>query len=403
MNVLQINTVDCKGGAAKVATELQRQLHADGHGSYFLVGSRGDFKNPYTDSIPINRFSRSLNYRLHTNDTIFRTASIVSKHPWFTSADVVHFHNIHGGYFNLEAFPYLTHLKPSVWTLHDPWIVHEFGLTPEYNPIFKRISSFFTTKKQRLIKQNNAILISPSRWLSEKVLSCYPDADVRVIPNGIDTTIFHHSDKQACRKTLDLPLDKHLVLFVAYEGSKHPTKGWEYTEALCRSSHIPDDVLFVSIGDRNNGNRLTQDHRVIHIPFIDNPNILAQYYSACDTFLFPSLADNLPLVALEAMSCGLPVISFDTGGMKEIIDHNMNGYLVMYKNSDELLRTVQQVIAMPNDERQNVSNNAIKKIQQHFTLKRMVQSYSDIYEEAIKKHAILNSINRSQRAFLHKK
>ena len=107
---------------------------------------------------------------------------------------------------------------------------------------------------------------------------------------------------------------------------------------------------------------------------------MAQYYSSADLYIFPTLADNAPLTVLEAMACGLPVVTFDTGGVPEIVKHMESGYVAKYKDQDDFN---QGLFLLLNDEelREKMSKKAVETIREKFTLDIMVNNYIKLYEQ----------------------
>ncbi len=117
---------------------------------------------------------------------------------------------------------------------------------------------------------------------------------------------------------------------------------------------------------------------------------LAKYYSAADMLLYPLIADTCPLEVLEDQGCGLPVISFATGGIPEIIDHQKTGYLAKYKSTDDLIRGIQWLLSRSSSEVMAMSEAATTKILSDFTLEKMTDQYLNLYRAQLNKKEIEN-------------
>ena len=106
-------------------------------------------------------------------------------------------------------------------------------------------------------------------------------------------------------------------------------------------------------------------------------------YSAADIYLFPTLADNCPLTVIEAIACGLPVVTFNTGGVPEIVRHMKEGYVAKYKDSDDLFAGVETIL---NDEnlRHRFGKSGEKRAKEMFDAKIMAQKYYELYCEVLK-------------------
>jgi glycosyltransferase involved in cell wall biosynthesis len=154
-------------------------------------------------------------------------------------------------------------------------------------------------------------------------------------------------------------------------------KGWNYV--IQAYNRLKNEVLFLCIGSNQQGYRYENFYDV---GTIYDKKLLAKYYSAADLFLYPSIADTFGLVVTESMSCGTPVISFDTGGIPEQISHMNTGYIAQQHNIDDLLNGVN--IFINDDElRKKASNLSRKIVQDKFTLALTLKNYTDLYYEVI--------------------
>lgn len=140
------------------------------------------------------------------------------------------------------------------------------------------------------------------------------------------------------------------------------------------------NILFLCIGGDEQDNNI---ENIRYINYIDDKELLAKYYSASDIFLFTSLAENFPLVILEAMACGLPVVSFDVGGVKEALIHKKNGYIAKYKDIDDLINGIEYVLNLNDNEILKISDFSIKGVQDNFTIKKMVNQYMELYKSLL--------------------
>ena len=105
------------------------------------------------------------------------------------------------------------------------------------------------------------------------------------------------------------------------------------------------------------------------VSYVADQNILAKYYSAADILLYPSIADNCPLVVLEAMACGLPVVSFETGGIPELVEHKVNGYIAEYKNPNDLKNWFRVFIKLTIPRNRKMRQHSVNKVLAGFTSK----------------------------------
>ena len=413
MNVLQINTLDKKGGAAKVAYSLRRELEKRGHETSMFVGRKYSDKKNVKILNDIRSFSgkvrRKLAYWLANDIDVFSSDHIL-KTPEFKSADIVHCHNLHGNYFNLGTLEKMSAIKPVVWTLHDMWPItahcaHAFdgkinekgffacptlGILPA---IAWHNEKYLEKRKVGIYKNSNFHIVTPSKWLANKVAqSILGNKPLSVIHNGIDTNIFKpRSDLGRLRSDLGLPTDKRIILIVAKGGASNPWKGGNYAQNLIKAFTGDSRTFFVDLGGNIPAMMATRKaeqssydgpHLKV-VSYVTDQDILAKYYSAADMLLYPSIADNCPLVVLEAQACGLPVVAFETGGIPELVDHQKTGYVARYKDIDDLIIGTRWMLSRSSTEYTTMREAVITKIISGFTLEKMTDQYLSLYKKEI--------------------
>ena len=402
MNILQINTVDSRGGAAKIAHSLKKELEKRGHEAPMFVGRKYSDEKNIKLLNNVRSFSgkvrRKLSYWLANDIDVFSSNHIL-KTQEFISADIIHCHNLHSYYFNLSTLIKISRLKPVIWTFHDMWPItahcahalnssmrdNGFFACPSldiFPPIAWHNEKYLESRKNYIYQRSKFQIITPSKWLGDKVRqSILKDKPLLVIYNGIDTSIFYPRDRAKSRQELGLPQDKHIILVVAKGGVSNPWKGGNYAQGAIEAFRGDPRAFFVDIG----GNLGVGKENLKTAGFIDNAEVLAKYYSSADTLLYPSIADNCPLVVLEAMACGLPVVSFATGGIPELVDHQKTGYIARYKDADDLAKGVAWMLTRTPAEHSDMCESAVMKIRSGLTLDHMTEQYLQIYKSMLKK------------------
>ena len=396
MNVMFINTNDRWGGAANVAWSLMDSLEENGHEtSMFALNKTCDKDN-------VIRLPRKLHRYFHyllSNDIEYFSSRSILETKEFKQADLVHCHNLHGWYFDLELITEIARLKPLAWTLHDMWAITPhcaYALEGKIKDGFFQCPSMdiyprlywhnekYLMKRKRMIYENTEInLVVPSGWLFEAVsASALNGKPTSIIYNGINRYNFKNSDKVSARQELSLPLDKKIVAFLADGGKNNMFKGWSYVEDVISHYSKDGNIYFLCVGGAED-DRLES---VRFIPKISDTALLAKYYSSADVLLFPSLAENLSLVLLEAMSCGLPVVCFDVGGNKEAVLHLQNGYVARYRQIADLVNGLDYLLNMDSRSYQHVSSNCISRVHELFNHKKMYTQYFKLYQDLLKKN-----------------
>lgn len=401
LSILHINTHEKTGGAAKVAWRLAGIQRASGLQSRLLVGYKQS-KLSYSDSFEIQpdrrlqECCRKKGYLFYE----FQGSHELAQSPRVQAADIIHLHNLHGNYFNPFSLTLLANTKPIVWTLHDMQsftghCAHSFDCDlwqhgcsrcpyPDTEPGLREdTSEVLLSHKQMIYEHSPLWIVAPSKWIKSKVeksiLGLHP---VELIHNGIDTDVFKPTNRANARRAFGLPLDKILIGTVTNGGAlSNPWKGWEYTEAAVEFLHGQyPEICFVDIGGTNR----TEDAMRLSIPHISDENMLAQAYSALDMFLYTPRADTCPLVVIEAMACGLPIISFDTGGIPEMIVDGEQGYVVRFQDVKALVQAVHHLLKHPS-ERIRMGDSARKRAQTCFNQEILANRYSRLYEKVMEK------------------
>ena len=214
-------------------------------------------------------------------------------------------------------------------------------------PALKIDTSAKLLADKKLIYDNSKLhLVTPSDWLRKKVQKgILKDHPVDLIYNGVDTNIFQPYDKAQAKRKFGIPTNVPVIGVVAAGGAlTNPFKGGEYIEAALKAlPGLIGDFVFVTIG----GDHETDNPRVVNIPHIADESELAQAYSAFDIFLYTSKGDNCPLVILEALSCGVPIVSFATGGIGELVIDGQQGHITPYRDLPKLLNALTGLIKNP--------------------------------------------------------
>ncbi len=408
--ILIIGTVDQRGGAARVGWDVGETLRSRGYSVKYIVGyKQSDSPHVYElhrpkllswlDHVTGKNMTGYLKYLrsfLLANDIDFGATTEIFNHPWYKSADIIHFHNLHGSFFRLHNLVRMSTEKKLIWTLHDMWAVSgncvytsdakvwrqgaaAHTRLMEYPPMLWHNARYLWEQKRSIYQSSQLNLVVPSRWLftiirDQSILAGQP---LRLIPNGIDAQTFSPQKKTHARHALNLPLKQKIVIFVAQGGIHEPRKGWQYIDPIVNATEF-QDVLFLCVGggahDQNN-----QLPNVQYIPYITDKLTLAAYYAAADAFLFTSVAENCPLVVLEAMACGTPVVSFDVGGVSELVQHRQTGYIAKYLNIQDLSKGLTYLLSLPPSQARLVQNHCRDNVVTHFSVARMCDQYEKLY------------------------
>lgn len=311
-----------------------------------------------------NRITRNIHNLLTFITGLEGVFSVISTHKLIRKLkifkpDVVHLHNIHGGYINFPIlFNYIKKKEINViWTLHDCWSFTghcpHFTLVkcekwkrgcyecPQYRKypetMIDRSKIMWKMKKQWFSNVNNMTLVTPSKWLQNLVgssfLKSYP---VRVINNGIDLSIFRYRDPKRFINKYKIQ-NKKVILGVAFDWDKR--KGLDVFCDLAK--RLPSKYQIILVGT-NDEIDTKLPCNIISIHRTQNQEELAEIYSAATLFVNPTREENYPTVNMEALACGTPIITFNTGGSPEIISEQ-TGIVVPVDDLDAIEHAIIKV------------------------------------------------------------
>ena len=399
MNVLHINQSDVIGGASIAGYRLHEGLLAQGVDSRLLVGK----EQTSSDRVavikrnPIEKQLNSLTWRLGLNYIHCLSTFDIPKHDFYKDADVLNFHNLHSGYFNYLALPKLTQHKPAVLTLHDMWsftghCAYSYecdrwksgcGKCPHpdvYPPIKLDNTRLEWQMKNWIYHRSNLTIVAPSNWLT-KLASCsiLNRFSIHCIPNGIDTEVYQPLDREQCRSVLNIAKNKKVLMFGADNLTDARKGGDLLLKALASlQPSLKAQTLLLTLG--NGGEAIAEKVGIqtLNLGYVTSDRLKSIAYSAADLFIFPTRADNLPLMLQESLSCGLPVISFDIGGVPDLVRPGVTGYLAVAEDIKDFSHGIIQLLEDKNL-RDRISKQCREIALQEYSLALQAQRYIDLY------------------------
>lgn len=400
MKVLQINSVCGIGSTGRIATDIHNILIEQGHESYIAYGRDlpKNCDNVIRIGTKIDNYTHVAKTRLldkHGFGSIQATKEFIEKLKTI-DPDVIHLHNIHGYYINIEIlFDYLKKAdKPVVWTLHDCWSFtghcshfdyigcdkwktgcFECPQKKEYPKSFFIDNSEwnYNRKKKIFSGLENLTIITPSNWLKEQIgFSFLKNYNVELINNGIDLDSFKPLQSNF-REKYNLN-NKYIILGVAHNwGLK---KGFDYFTHL--SEKLSNDEIIILVGvTRDQSEKLPSN--VIGILKTTDKNELAEIYSVADIFVNPTLEEVLGLVNIEALACGTPVVTFNTGGSVECINTN-SGIIVDRGNIAKLYEAITQIKKFG---KEKYSKYCIEQANEKFNKDDRIKDYIRLYKKML--------------------
>lgn len=405
MNVLHVNQSDIVGGAAIAAYRLHQGLLNQQVQSRLLV-DKSQSGSGLVSTISRKRYveglSSRLGYHLGLNYVNLTSSFNIPNHQFYIESDILNFHNLHGDYFNYLSIPTLTRHKPAVLTLHDMWSFTGHcaysadcerwkigcGNCPYLDscPSTGRDNTHIEWKlKQWSYNHSNLTFISPSKWLknlaSESFLNNFP---IHHIPYGIDTDVYKPLDPGICRAALRISDKKKVILFVAHS-LKDMRKGSDLLVSALQKlpDSIKSEILLIAIGEGGNALSSLLDIETISLGYIGGEPLKVVAYAAADISICPTRADNLPLVLQESMACGTPMVSFDVGGVPELVRPSLTGLLAKAEDTDDFSEKITHLLT-DKTMRQRMANTCRETALAEYSIELQSKRYMSVYQELLK-------------------
>lgn len=319
----------------------------------------------------------------------------VSKLPEVINADIIYIHWALNGLLNFKNFKQIADLKkPVIIFLHDMWAItggchHSFTcdkyvtegcnscpmLVPQHKSDLS--AKEFAKKAKFYSKYNNLFFVAPSQWLYNcaKASLLTKNKPVFYIPNILDDTLFKPANKTITRQILNIGNSETVIAFGAITVTS-PYKGWKYLQEALQILAADTGGMNISVLIFGSGyNKEIAEaipFKTTFMGYLKDEYSTSLIYNSADVFIVPSLAEAFGYVAMEALSCGTPVVGFDVGGLPDMIKHKENGYLAKYKNAADIAEGIRYCV------KNNIKGSLLPSIKPSSTIQKHFDLFNSI-------------------------
>jgi len=361
------------GGSGVIATELGKALALKGHEIHFISYALPFRLANFVENVVFHEVEMSsyplFEFPLYT----LALASKMVEVAEYEKLDLFHVHyaipHASSAFLAKEMLKDKIDIK-IVTTLHGTDITL-VGLEPSFLPLVK-----FSIEKSDGVT-------AVSRFLKEKTLTNYDiEKDIRVIPNFVDTEFFKPNSDCTFRKNIAAQGEKILV----HTSNFRPVKRVPDTIKIFNivQKEVPSKLILVGDGpDRSECEMLARQLKLTDkVKFLGKQDGLVEILTASDVFLIPSQSESFGLAALEAMSCGIPVVSSSVGGLPELVGHNESGFIAEIGDIERMAKYV--IDLLTNERKYKIfSNNARERTIKKFDTNKVVPLYEEFYKEIL--------------------
>lgn len=397
-----VNRLDHCGGAEVVAWDQLRKFHQLGHDVRLVVGYQTR-PHPLVVEVPSHLPRRD-------RVTAWRRA--------LGGADVVHLHNLHGGYFNHEWIPAIGRRCAVVLTLHDQHAlsggcVHTrgcerwrsgCGACPQREPCEDNTSDQWE-RRRKVWGEATVDVVCPARWLFERSresILAGPMVRINHISNGVDLSLFDDDGAHRTRAELSIGREECVILSVGQRLRTNPSKDWGLlVRTLQRlDGLLKEPITLIIVGDSKPERLEFVNIAVRAIGVVSDRTKMAQFYTSSDIYVHAAHVETFSLAVLEAMAGRCAVVATDANGIEEQIGASAGadgpGGIVVSRGDETGLCAALDRLVAETTFRRTLARSAADRVRSLWSLERHIDAHLKLYRSALAARSTGRGEARSQ-------
>ena len=412
MKCLHISNNDIKGGAQIASYRIHKSLKNNNIDSKIWV--RNKFSNDDDVIYNKNLISKNLfNFKVKISSVLkklqksqldsFHSNNILPSNLSTSfnklNFDLINFHWIGQETISIKDLSKIRF--PKIFTLHDMWAFcgGEHYVDEKKNLFWKNgyiqkkfkfnniYDLNYNTWKLKKKYWKPMDVICPSKWLYNlaKQSNLMREWNIHHVPYPIDLEVFKKNKKFESRKKNNIPQDSTVILFGAIEATTDKRKGFDLLIKSLKKIQSKKKIIGLVFGSQKSIDLEMLNIKIVYKKHLNNQNDIISLYNCADIMTIPSRQDNLPLIAMEAAACSLPIVCFNIGGLADIVINGENGFLVEPYDTDKFGSFISHLI--DNIElRKKMSLDSRRICNERFNYQKIANQYLEIYKKVIDKN-----------------
>jgi len=360
------------GGSGVVATELGKMLAEKGHSIHFISSSlpfrlKKMYHNIYYHQVEVNQYS-VFQYPPYDIALASKMAEVIKRE----NLDLLHVH-----YAIPHAVCAILAKQMSGRDIKIVTTLHGTDIT------VLGYDASLTDAIRFGIEKSDAVTAVSHSLIAETYDLLKPKKNILPVYNFIDERVYHKISTCHLKEEYKISSDEKVVIHVS--NFRNVKRVPDVVRAFAKIvSRLPAKLLLVGDGPEFSiVSQLVEKLNIQdHVLFLGKQDNLEELYSISDLMLLLSEKESFGLVALEAMACGVPCIGTNIGGIPEVIQDGINGYLCELGDVEHVAEKAVQLL-MDEVMHRQFSQNSINIVNEHFRAEKIVEQYERIYYQLL--------------------
>ena len=408
MKILQVDDVDIIGSAFN-GHNLQVSLNKMGIDVTHAVKNKlGNEKTTYRlgteTSYYYDNYIYNLEKELSMNNLLGIWDRYLENSEQFQNANIIHYHKLHAGIMSLLRYPKLFKAKPTIWTIHDPWAFTGHCIHPlecnnwrvkcdkcprllDHFPLKQDKTSDLWEIKKNVYKNLDIDIVVSSDFMIDLIKNSPLTSHfekIHKISFGVQLNLYNKKAKEENRIRWNIKEDD---VIIGFRVEDYFLKGCSYIYEAIKNIAV-ENIVILTVGYGKLPDNIRKKFRTIELGWLSDEQTISNFFSSCDIFIMPSLAESFGLMAIEAMASECVVIVFEKTVLENLVFAPDVGIAVAYKSSEAIRNEIIRLVKNPIE----VKKRGIKA-------RKIAEKYYDFNDYVLKHLELYNEIYYRQKIF----